>query len=121
MEKLVSKEEYDGIKDMKSLIIVSAEWCNPCKKVKEYLREYLRNNEIMDGKIYIMDYDNLQEDGNEELLGIFEPKKLPTFFKNEGGEIRERRVMTDEKEINEYIMGNFEIKNKCLENISDDF
>lgn len=121
METLGTKEDYDSIKDGKSIIIVSAVWCNPCKKVKEFIRKYLENNEIVDGKIYLIDYDNLQEEGNEEMLNIFEPKKLPTFFKCEGGNIVEKSIMTEEGEIGDYMKNNFEIKNKCLKNISDDF
>lgn len=61
----------------------TADWCNPCKKVRPIVEDI--NRESTDIKFQIIDADS-----NIELLKKFEVKSIPTFILLDGSDIVNR-------------------------------
>jgi thioredoxin 1 len=61
----------------------TADWCNPCKKVRPIVEEI--NRESFDLKFQIIDADL-----NIELVKKFEIKSIPTFIVVDDGEVLRR-------------------------------
>lgn len=57
---------------MKSVLYFTADWCNPCKKVKPIVEEL--NREQIIAKFFIIDADI-----ESEMVSDFEVKSVPTF------------------------------------------
>lgn len=62
---------------MKTILYFTADWCNPCKKVRPIVEEL--NREYFPGMFQIIDVDI-----EKEMAKSFELKSVPTFilFKN---------------------------------------
>lgn len=57
---------------MKSVLYFTADWCNPCKKVRPIVEEL--NREQIVAKFFIIDADI-----ENEMVNDFEIKSVPTF------------------------------------------
>lgn len=57
---------------MKSVLYFTADWCNPCKKVKPIVEEL--NREQIIAKFFMIDADI-----ESEMVSDFEVKSVPTF------------------------------------------
>ncbi len=57
---------------MKHVLYFTADWCNPCKKVKPIVEEL--NHEQIVAKFFIIDADSEQE-----MVSDFGIKSIPTF------------------------------------------
>lgn len=57
---------------MKSVLYFTADWCNPCKKVKPIVEEL--NREQIVAKFFMIDADI-----ESEMVSDFEVKSVPTF------------------------------------------
>lgn len=57
---------------MKSVLYFTADWCNPCKKVKPIVEEL--NREQIIAKFFMIDADI-----ESEMVSDFEIKSVPTF------------------------------------------
>jgi thioredoxin 1 len=57
---------------MKSVLYFTADWCNPCKKVKPIVEEL--NREQIIAKFFIIDADI-----EDEMVSDFDVKSVPTF------------------------------------------
>jgi len=57
---------------MKSVLYFTADWCNPCKKVKPIVEEL--NREQIIAKFFIIDADI-----EDEMVSDFGVKSVPTF------------------------------------------
>lgn len=64
---------------MKHVLYFTAEWCNPCKKVRPVVEEI--NREYSDAKFIIVDADS-----EIELTDNFAVKSIPTFILIKDGE-----------------------------------
>jgi thioredoxin 1 len=67
---------------MKSILYFTADWCQPCKKVKPIVEDL--NREFLPGIFQIIDVDI-----ENEMAKTFEIRSIPTFI-----------LFTDGKEIN---------------------
>jgi thioredoxin 1 len=63
---------------MKTIFYFTADWCNPCKKVKPIVEEL--NREQTEANFQIIDADM-----ETELVKRFEIKSVPTFILMENG------------------------------------
>ena len=63
---------------MKHILYFTAEWCNPCKRVRPIAEELDKDGVI---KIQFIDADD-----NADLCKKFEIKSIPTFIMIENGE-----------------------------------
>jgi thioredoxin 1 len=63
---------------MKTIFYFTADWCNPCKKVKPIVEEL--NREQSDANFQIIDADI-----ETELVKRFEIRSVPTFILMENG------------------------------------
>jgi thiol-disulfide isomerase/thioredoxin len=63
---------------MKSVLYFTADWCQPCKKVKPIVEEL--NREYFPGMFQIIDVDI-----EKEMAKSFELKSVPTFVLFENG------------------------------------
>ena len=63
---------------MKTIFYFTADWCNPCKKVKPIVEEL--NREQSDANFQIIDADI-----ETELVKRFEVRSVPTFILIENG------------------------------------
>ena len=70
----------------------TADWCNPCKKVRQIVEEI--NSESFDLKFKIIDADL-----NIELVKKFEIKSIPTFIVVDDGEVLRRLTGSQTKNI----------------------
>jgi thioredoxin len=64
---------------VKHVLYFTAEWCNPCKKVRPVVEEI--NREYSDAKFIIVDADS-----EIELTDNFAVKSIPTFILIKDGE-----------------------------------
>jgi thioredoxin 1 len=85
---------------MKTIIYFTADWCQPCKKVKPIVEEL--NREYFPGMFQMVDVDI-----EKEMVRSFELKSVPTFI-----------LFKDGKEINR-ITGS-QTKQSLLEFIGDE-
>ena len=63
---------------MRHILYFTAEWCNPCKKVKPIVEEL--NRESADTRFQIIDADS-----EIDLVKSFEVRSIPTFILIEDG------------------------------------
>ncbi len=63
---------------MRHILYFTAEWCNPCKKVKPIVEEL--NRESADTRFQIVDADS-----EIDLVKSFEVRSIPTFILIEDG------------------------------------
>ena len=63
---------------MKSILYFTADWCQPCKKVKPIVEEL--NRESADTRFQIVDADS-----EIDLVKSFEVRSIPTFILIEDG------------------------------------
>ena len=63
---------------MRHILYFTAEWCNPCKKVKPIVEEL--NRESVDTRFQIIDADS-----EIDLVKSFEVRSIPTFILIEDG------------------------------------
>lgn len=63
---------------MRHILYFTADWCNPCKKVKPIVEEL--NRESSDVKFQVIDAD-----AETELVKKFEVRSVPTFIVLDGG------------------------------------
>ena len=63
---------------MRHILYFTAEWCNPCKKVKPIVEEL--NRESSDTRFQIVDADS-----EIDLVKSFEVRSIPTFILIEDG------------------------------------
>ena len=84
---------------MKSVFYFTADWCNPCKKVKPVVEELNREN--LGTMFYIIDADI-----EAELVKRFEIRSVPTFILMEDGiEINRITGAKTREELLEFING----------------
>jgi thioredoxin 1 len=84
---------------MKTVFYFTADWCNPCKKVKPVVEELNREN--LGTMFYIIDADI-----EAELVKRFEIRSVPTFILMEDGiEINRITGAKTREELLEFING----------------
>jgi thioredoxin-like negative regulator of GroEL len=84
---------------MKSVFYFTADWCNPCKKVKPVVEELNREN--LGTMFYIIDADI-----ETELAKKFEIRSVPTFIlMQDGVEINRITGAKTREELLEFING----------------
>jgi thioredoxin len=76
---------------MKHILYFTAEWCNPCKKVKPIVEEL--NRESADIRFQIIDADS-----ETDLVKSFEVRSIPTFILIEDGKEIKRTTGAQTKE-----------------------
>jgi len=82
---------------MKTIIYFTADWCQPCKKVKPIVEEL--NREHFPGMFQIVDVDI-----EKEMAKSFELKSVPTFVLFKDGKEINRIVGTKtKKELEDFI------------------
>ncbi len=118
MIEISSFEEIEPYLHEKMLIIVSTNWCKPCKEVKKSFDEFLKSHHIQDGLIIKIDFDEIQED--QELINLLKVKKIPTFLMIKDGDLQQSVTSSQWEHFYEFIQENFHIEKKELE-FSDDF
>lgn len=80
------------------ILYFTAEWCNPCKRVRPIVEELDRENII---KVQYIDADD-----NSELCKKFEIKAIPTFILIENNkEIRRMNGAKTREQFEEFING----------------
>lgn len=83
---------------MRHVLYFTAEWCNPCKRVRPIAEELNRDGTI---KIQFIDADD-----NAELCRNFEIKAIPTFILIEDGkELRRINGARTKEQLEEFING----------------
>jgi thiol-disulfide isomerase/thioredoxin len=118
MIEISSFEELQPYLHQKMLIIVSTQWCKPCKEVKKSMDEFLKTYIIKDAMIIQMDFDQIQED--EELLHLLKVKKIPSYLMMNDGDLQQSVTSSDWNYFYQFIQENFYIETKPIQ-ISDDF
>ena len=63
---------------MSHVLYFTAEWCNPCKKVRPIVEEL--NRDLADTTFIFIDADE-----ERELIETFEVRSIPTFIRLEDG------------------------------------
>lgn len=84
---------------MKHVLYFTAEWCNPCKKVRPIVDEI--NREYSDSKFIVVDVDS-----EIELASNFGVKSIPTFILIKDGEEVSRLTGAKTKEQLEEFINN---------------
>jgi thioredoxin 1 len=83
---------------MKHILYFTAEWCNPCKRVRPIVEELDRDNVI---KVQFIDSDN-----NVDLCKRFDIKAIPTFILIEdGNELRRINGAKTKDQLESFIHG----------------
>jgi thioredoxin 1 len=83
---------------MKHILYFTAEWCNPCKRVRPIAEELDRDG--------IIKFQYIDADDNGDLCRKFEIKAVPTFILMEDGkEIRRINGAKTKDELEEFISG----------------
>jgi len=85
---------------MRHVLYFTADWCNPCKKVRPIVEEL--NREVSDVKFQIIDVDS-----EGEFARRFEVKSIPTFI-----------LIEDSVEVNR--LTGAQTKEKLLEMLNDE-
>ena len=118
MIEISTFEELQPYLHEKMLIIVSTQWCKPCKEVKKKMDEFLKTYDMKDAMIIQMDFDQIQED--EELLHLLKVKKIPTYLLIKDGDLQQSITSSDWNHFYHFIQENFCVEPKPI-HISDDF
>jgi thioredoxin-like negative regulator of GroEL len=83
---------------MKHILYFTAEWCNPCKRVRPIAEELDRDG--------IIKFQYIDVDDNGDLCRKFEIKAIPTFILIEdGNEIRRTNGAKTKEQLEEFIYG----------------
>lgn len=83
---------------MKHILYFTAEWCNPCKRVRPIAEELDRDG--------IIKFQYIDADDNGDLCRKFEIKAIPTFILIEdGNEIRRTNGAKTKEQLEEFIYG----------------
>jgi thioredoxin 1 len=83
---------------MRHILYFTAEWCNPCKRVRPIAEELDRDN--------VIKFQFIDADDNSDLCRKFEIKAIPTFVLIENGkEIRRINGAKTKEQIEEFIHG----------------
>ena len=83
---------------MKHILYFTAEWCNPCKRVRPIVEELDRDG--------IIKFQYIDADDNGDLCRKFEIKAIPTFILIEdGNEIRRTNGAKTKEQLEEFIHG----------------
>ncbi len=118
MIEISTFQELETYLHQKMLIIVSTNWCKPCKEVKKCFEQFLQTHHIQDALVIKIDFDQIQED--EELMNLLKVKKIPTFLMMKDGDL-EMSVTSSQWELfRDFVQENFYVEKKELE-YSDDF
>ena len=81
---------------MRHILYFTADWCNPCKKVKPIVEELNRNSSI---KFQVIDADS-----EIELIKSFQVRSVPTFIVVQDGKEIKRATGAQTKEQLERLM-----------------
>ena len=83
---------------MKHILYFTAEWCNPCKRVRPIAEELDRDG--------IIKFQYIDADDNGDLCRKFEIKAIPTFILiKDGNEIRRTNGAKTKEQLEEFIYG----------------
>lgn len=94
---------------MKTVYYFTADWCNPCKRVKPIVEEL--NRELTNARFQIIDVDD-----NFELARTFNVNSIPTFILlDEGKEINRTTGAQTREQLEAFI--NEPIQENIQENI----
>jgi len=85
--------------DTKIIIKVSAEWCEPCKKIAPLYKQFAENNS--NSNIIYAEINST--DADEELLDFIEVRSLPTFIFYDNKKLANKIIGIDKIELSEYI------------------
>jgi len=94
MVKDINAEEYEQLKDSKSTVVIDfhATWCGPCKILSPILEEL--QDEMENVEFVKLDVDQFPEiSGANQVMGV------PTVVILKDGEIKERFVGVQPKEV----------------------
>lgn len=83
---------------MRHILYFTAEWCNPCKRVRPIAEELDRDG--------VIKFQYIDADDNASLCKEFEIKAVPTFILIEDGkEIRRMNGAKTKEQLEEFING----------------
>jgi thioredoxin 1 len=83
---------------MRHILYFTAEWCNPCKRVRPIAEELDRDN--------VIKFQFIDADDNADLCRKFEIKAVPTFVLIENGkEVRRINGAKTKEQLEEFING----------------
>jgi thioredoxin 1 len=83
---------------MRHILYFTAEWCNPCKRVRPIAEELDRDN--------VIKFQFIDADDNVDLCRKFEIKAVPTFVLIENGkEVRRINGAKTKEQLEEFING----------------
>ena len=83
---------------MSHVLYFTAEWCNPCKRVRPIAEELDRDG--------LIKFQYVDADENAELCKKFEIKSIPTFILIEdGNEVRRTNGAKTKEQLEEFIYG----------------
>lgn len=83
---------------MRHVLYFTADWCNPCKRVRPIAEELDRDGPIK--------FQYIDADDNSDLCRKFEIKSIPTFILIENGEeIRRINGAKTKEQLEEFIHG----------------
>lgn len=83
---------------MRHILYFTAEWCNPCKRVRPIAEELDRDG--------IIKFQYVDADDNTDLCRKFEIKAIPTFILIEDGEeVRRTNGAKTKEQLQEFING----------------
>ena len=83
---------------MRHILYFTAEWCNPCKRVRPIAEELDRDN--------VIKFQFIDADDNTDLCRKFDINSIPTFILiEEGKEIRRINGAKTREQLEEFING----------------
>ena len=83
---------------MRHILYFTAEWCNPCKRVRPIAEELDRDN--------VIKFQFIDADDNSDLCRKFDIKSIPTFILVEDGkEIKRINGAKTKEQLEEFING----------------
>ena len=83
---------------MRHILYFTAEWCNPCKRVRPIAEELDRDN--------VIKFQFIDADDNNDLCRKFDIKSIPTFILIEDGkEVRRINGAKTKEQLEEFING----------------
>jgi thioredoxin-like negative regulator of GroEL len=83
---------------MRHILYFTAEWCNPCKRVRPIAEALDRDN--------VIKFQFIDADDNTDLCRKFDIKSIPTFILiEEGKEIRRINGAKTREQLEEFING----------------
>ena len=94
MVKDINAEEYEQIKDSKNTVVIDfhATWCGPCKVLSPILEE-------LDDEIEGVEFVKLDVDQHPQIAGQNQVMGVPTVVILKDGEIKDRFVGVQPKEV----------------------